>query len=140
MQLLRDGGAIYTYGANSITSHASRFNCTHHNFASLSDAGDHDKRGYYLDCSTSNWDVYDNVIDNCFIPYFAQYHVKHENPHHVRLDRNYSTTPIDARNHATERDVLMRDAFYKEGTIEELFEAYPAAKEICDNAGCNLLG
>ena len=138
MQLLRDGGAIYTYGANSITSHATRFNATHHNYASLSDAGDKDKRGYYLDCSTSNWDVYDNVIDNCFIPYFAQYHVKHENPHHVRLYRNYSTTPISEQNHAPERDVLMTDAFVVEGKIEELFKAYPAAKAICDEAGRRL--
>lgn len=138
MQLLRDGGAIYTYGANSITSHATRFNATHHNYASLEDAGDKDKRGYYLDCSTSNWDVYENVIDNCFIPYFAQYHVKHENPHHVRLDRNYSTTPISELNHAPERDVLMSDCFVCEGSIEDLFKAYPYAKEICDNAGCDL--
>ena len=138
MQLLRDGGAIYTYGANSITSHSLRFNATHHNYASLDDAGDRDKRGYYLDCSTSNWDVYDNVIDNCMIPYFAQYHVKHENPHHVRLERNYSTTPISEQNHAPERDVLMSDAFVVEGSMEELFAVYPKAKEICEGAGCRL--
>lgn len=140
MDVMRDGGAIYTYGANAASSYEERFNSTHHNYVSLDDAGDYNKRGYYLDCGTSNWNVYDNVAVNCILPLFAQFHVKHEYGCHLRLDRTYSTTPIDKGNHAPDRDVIMTDAFVKEGTVEQLFEAYPAAKEICDNAGCNLLG
>lgn len=136
MDVMRDGGAIYTYGANSISSYEERFNCTHHNYVSLSDAGDFNKRGYYLDCGTSNWNVYDNVADNCILPLFAQFHVKHEYGCHLRLDRTYSTTPIDKGNHAPERDVILGDTFVVTDGMEALFEKYPEAKVICDNAGC----
>ncbi len=138
MDVMRDGGAIYTYGANSISSYIRRFNSTHHNYISLDDAGDFNKRGYYLDCGTSNWDVYDNIADNCIFPLFAQFHVKHEYGYHLRLDRTYSTTPIDKGNHAPERDVLLGEVFVEKGGMEALLAKYPEAKAICDGAGCRL--
>ncbi|MBO5652636.1 MAG: right-handed parallel beta-helix repeat-containing protein [Clostridia bacterium] len=136
MDVNRDGGAVYVTGANCTVEHEGRFNSIHHNFAALTHQKDHDRRGYYLDGAASNWDVYDNVMDNSALPLFTQYHVPSQYTHHNRVWNFYSTTAVDAvGNNKPERDTLL--GFYAvESDLETLFEKYPAAKEIYENSGC----
>ena len=136
MDVNRDGGAIYVTGANCLVSYARRFNSIHHNFASLEDQKDHDRRGYYLDGAASNWDVYDNVMDNSALPLFTQYHVPDQYTHHNRVWNFYSTTWVDPEgNHKPHHDTLL--GFYAvEADRETLFAKHPEAKEIYENSGC----
>ena len=138
MDCLRDGAAIYTIGANSVTGYSARFNSVHHNYVSLENSKDHDRRGYYLDGSTTNWEVYDNVVENSLIPLFNQYHVTEQFTHHIRIDRIYSTTPIDIANNAPHRDSILLEYFVETDGIEALCERHPNAKAICEGAGCTL--
>ena len=138
MDVLRDGAAIYTIGANSVTGYSFRFNSVHHNYISLENSKDHDRRGYYFDGSTTSWEVYDNVVDNSLIPLFNQYHVTEQFTHHIRIDRIYSTTPIDLQNNAPHRDSVLLDYFVETDGIEALCERHPNAKAICEGAGCRL--
>ncbi|MBO7170217.1 MAG: right-handed parallel beta-helix repeat-containing protein, partial [Clostridia bacterium] len=85
MDILRDGAAIYVTGATEKNDFSRRFNSIHDNFAYLDDGKDRDRRGYYLDASSSNWDVYDNVIHGCHFPVFTQYHVPSQYTHHNRV-------------------------------------------------------
>ena len=137
MQVLRDGGAIYVCGANATVKYAERFNSIHDNYLSLTDAGDRDRRGIYLDASSSNYDVYNNVIDTSAFPLFTQYHVPSQYTHHNRLHHIYSTDVIEDGNHVPERDTLMSDIFV-EPDFDTLLEKYPHAEEICEQAGCTL--
>ncbi len=135
MDVGRDGGAIYVTGANCRVDYARRFNFIHHNYATLADSGHTDRRGYYLDGAASNWDVYDNVIDNCQLPLFTQYHVPSQYTHHNRVWNFYSTTFVDTvGNHRPFHDTLLENCCV-ENSLEELFEKHPAAKAIADGAG-----
>ncbi|MBO5652995.1 MAG: right-handed parallel beta-helix repeat-containing protein [Clostridia bacterium] len=136
MDVCRDGGAIYVTGANCTVNCADRFNSIHHNAAFLANRGTADRRGYYLDGAASNWDVYDNMIDNCVLPLFTQYHCVGQFTHHNRVWNFYSTTWVDpVGNNQPQRDTLL--GFYGEAdSLEELYEKYPAAKAIADGAGC----
>ena len=138
MDICRDGAAIYVTGANCTVNYAERFNSIHHNFALLEadTAKDYNCRGYYLDGAASNWDVYDNVIDNCILPLFTQYHVPGQFTHHNLVKNFYSTTWVDEEGnnrpcHDTrlENCVFIRD-------FNELLEKHPEAKAIVDGAGC----
>ncbi len=135
MDVCRDGGAIYVTGANCTINCADRFNTIHHNAAYLADRGHTDRRGYYLDGAASNWDVYDNMIDNCALPLFTQYHCPSQFTHHNRVWNFYSTTWVDpVGNNQPQRDTLL--GFYGEAdSLEELFQKYPDAKAIADGAG-----
>ena len=135
MDIGRDGGAIYVTGANCHMDTAKRFNFIHHNYATLADSGHRDRRGYYLDGAASNWDVYDNVIDNCLFPLFTQYHVPSQYTHHNRIWNFYSTTDIEPEgNHRPFHDTLLGH-YGVEDTLETLFAKYPEAKAIADGAG-----
>ena len=96
-----------------------------------------DRRGIYLDASSSNYDVYNNVIKTSRIPLFTQYHVSSQYTHHNRSHHIYATDPIDSQNHVPERDTLMSDIFV-ESDFDTLLEKYPHAAAICDAAGCTL--
>ncbi len=135
MDVCRDGAAIYVTGANCTKDYAPRFNSIHHNAAFLTESGHRDRRGYYLDGSASNWDVYDNVIDNCQLPLFTQYHVPGQYTHHNRLWNIYSTTDIEPQgNHKPNHDTLL--GFWAvEKDLDTLYEKHPHAKEIADGAG-----
>ncbi len=135
MDVCRDGAAIYVTGANCTKDYAVRFNSVHDNIALLTDIGHRDRRGYYFDGSASNWDVYDNVIDNCAMPLFTQYHVPSQYTHHVHTRNFYSTTDIEpSGNHKPNQDNIL--GFYAvEESLDALYEKYPAAKAIADAAG-----
>ena len=137
MQVLRDGGAIYVCGSNASVKYAERFNSIHDNYISLDEPGTRDRRGIYLDASSSNYDVYNNVIETSAFPLFTQYHVPSQYTHHNRSHHIYSTDPIEDGNHVPERDTLMSDIFV-EPDFEKLLEKYPHVAEICDAAGCTL--
>ncbi len=139
MELCRDGAAIYMTGGNAVRSYEKRFNSIHHNYALLSDSGHHDKRGYYLDGGTSHWDMSDNVIHNCLLPLFTQYHVPSQYTYRVRTDGFYSTTPVDMEgNHKPHNDVLLSNCCVETAGIDALLEKYPAARAIAEGAGCDL--
>jgi hypothetical protein len=139
MELCRDGAAIYVTGGNATLSYEKRFNFIHHNYACLSDIGHYDKRGYYLDGGTSHWMVEDNVIDNCALPLFTQYHVPSQYTHHCTTRNLYSTTPVDTEgNDKPHNDVHLIGCHVVEGDIAGLFAAFPEAKAIADGAGCDL--
>lgn len=74
MRVLRDGAAIYVLGANCTDTYTELFNEMHDNYAENPDVGE-TTRGYYLDGSSSNWYVHDNVISGAKYPFFAQFHV-----------------------------------------------------------------
>ncbi len=131
MRKLRDGAAIYVLGANCTVEYTELFNEMHHNFAKNPDQY---HRGYYLDGSSSNWYVHDNVISGALHPLFSQFIVEQEYNHNVKSERIYSTDKINLKNHAPERNVILGEVFEAK-TLEELFEKYPKAKEIEEAAG-----
>ncbi len=66
MRELGDGGGIYVAGPNSSPEDTRIFNTMHHNYVLLSNTTGnglgHMLVGLYFDASTSNWQVYDNVV------------------------------------------------------------------------------
>lgn len=138
MDILRDGAAIYVTGATAKTTFSRRFNAIHDNFAYLDDGKDRDRRGYYLDASSSNWDVYDNVIHGCHFPVFTQYHISSQYTHHNRVHHIYSTTFIEHENHAPWRDTTLHDCFVEYEGLDALLEKHPEAGAIVDGAGACL--
>ncbi|MBO5754956.1 MAG: right-handed parallel beta-helix repeat-containing protein [Clostridia bacterium] len=138
MDICRDGAAIYVTGANCSVSCEERFNSIHHNYALLEaeTAKDYNCRGYYLDGAASNWDVYDNVIDNCILPLFTQYHVPGQYTHHNLVKNFYSTTWVDeVGNNRPFHDTRLENCVVIYD-LNELFEKHPEAKAIADGAGC----
>lgn len=140
MQLLRDGAAIYVLGANCTADHGGQFNFMHDNYAERELFGDASKRGYYMDGSSSNWEVYDNVTSGTRLPIFSQFHCSGQFTHHNYIHDIYTTDPIDHGNHAPWRDTILGDYYYIAEGIDSLFAAYPKAKEIYEASGCDLEG
>lgn len=136
MELLRDGAAIYVLGANCTENYTELFNTMHDNFAEKADYKPDTGHicGYYLDGSSSNWHVYDNVMNGAKYPLYTQFNVRSQWNHNVTCERIYSTTEIDKRNSVPERNVILGETFIKP-TLDELFKAFPKAKEIFDNSG-----
>ena len=138
MDYLRDGAAIYVLGANCHESHGGQFNFMHDNYAERTVIGDNSKRGYYMDGSSSNWEVYDNVTVGCVLPIFSQFHVSSQFTHHNHIHDIYSTHKIDAGNHAPWRDTILGEVFDEISDKDELLATYPEARAIMDAAGCDL--
>ena len=136
MQLLRDGGAIYAVGGNCTVENTRFFNFMHDNFA-YRDSVKRTVRGYYLDGSSSNWHVYDNVVSGAQRPAFSQFIVPEQYTKNNFVENTYTTEPMDAENHCPERNVIF-ERTYTEPTLEALFAKYPKAKSIFEKSGCNL--
>ena len=135
MNVLRDGGAIYVVGSNCTRENTRFFNFMHDNFAYRTSIK-RTVRGYYLDGSSSNWHVYDNVVSGAQRPAFAQFIVEAQYTHNNLVERTYTTEPMDAENHCPGRNTIFRDT-YTEQSIGELFEKYPRAREIFEASGCS---
>ncbi|MBO5652635.1 MAG: hypothetical protein J6S44_00295, partial [Clostridia bacterium] len=114
-----------------------RFNSIHHNFVALEDIAFYDQIGYYLDGAASNWDVYDNVADNCGTALYIQHNINlgPQHTHHNHVTRFYSTTPVAETNHTPARDVYLKECYVETEGLDTLFERYPAAREIYENSG-----
>ena len=95
------------------------------------------RQGYYLDGSSSNWEVHDNVSVGDSLPLFMQFNVPSQYNWHNRAWAIYATKPIDPKNHVEERDVLVGEC-YSAQSKESLFEKYPRAKEIYEASGCRV--
>jgi len=134
MQILNDGGAIYVVGCNCNKEYTKYFNFMHDNFA-YRDAPRRTVRGYYLDGSSTNWHVYENVTTGTHRPMFAQFIVPTEYTWNVRMDHIYTTDFVNPDTHAPERNTILGDVFF-EPSLEELFEKYPKAKKIFERSGC----
>lgn len=134
-QCLYDSGAIYVVGANSNREYTRRFNKMHHNYA-CNPVIRPKSRGYYLDGSSSGWDVFENVSLKAFYPLFVQYNAPLQYTWHNRMDATYSTEKISPENHHPERDTLLGTT-YVASTSEALFEKYPRAKSIMEEAGAH---
>ena len=130
---LYDSAAIYVVGANSNQACARRFNQMHHNY-SCNPAIRPKSRGYYLDGSSSGWNVFENVASKAFYPLFVQFIAPLQYTWHNRMDEIYATEAITQENHHPERDTLLGKT-YVAPTLEELFEKYPKAKRIMEEAG-----
>lgn len=135
MTVLRDGGAIYVVGSNCTRENTRFFNFMHDNFAYRTSVK-RTVRGYYLDGSSSNWHVYDNVVSGAQRPAFAQFIVEDQYTHNNLVENTYTTEPMDAENHCPERNTLFRGT-HTEQSIGELFEKYPRAREIYERSGCS---
>lgn len=136
MQLLRDGGAVYVLGGNCTRDTADRFNFIYGNYAEREMYVDASKRGYYLDGSSSNWEVYDNVSLGSRLPVFAQFHTSDQYTWHNSIHDIYTDYPVDSGNHAPWRDTVLGAWYCVPRGIEALFAAYPKAKEIFEASGC----
>lgn len=134
MQLLRDGGAIYVVGSNCTKEYTRFFNFMHDNFA-YRDSVKRTVRGYYLDGSSSNWHVYDNVVSGAQRPAFAQFIVPEQYAWNNLIENTYTTEEITPENHCPERNTLL-GSIYTEPTLDELFRKYPKAKDIFEKSGC----
>jgi hypothetical protein len=134
MEVLRDGGAIYVVGSNCTVENTRFFNFMHDNFA-YRDNVKRTVRGYYLDGSSSNWHVYDNVVSGAQRPAFAQFIVEAQYTHNNLVENTYTTEPMDEENHCPERNTIFLGT-KTEPTLAELFAKYPRAKEIYENSGC----
>lgn len=108
----------------------------HDNFAEKSDYAPNTGHicGYYLDGSSSNWHLYDNVISGALYPLFAQFHVKSQYNHNVFCERLYTTESVDMGNASIPRNVKLKE-IRTEPTLDELYDKYPEAKAIFDNSG-----
>ena len=137
MQILNDGGAIYVVGSNSRKEYQRQFNFMHDNFA-YRDEPRRTVRGYYLDGSSTNWYVYDNVTSGAQRPLFAQFVVPEQYTWNNLLEDTYTTDKVHIENHAPERNTILGKIFYAD-TLTELFEKYPKAKKIYGNSGCRLV-
>ncbi len=138
MQLMRDGAAIYVLGANCTWDHEGQFNFMHDNYAERELYKDASKRGYYMDGSSTNWEVYNNVILGVRLPIFSQFHVANQYTHHNYIHDIYTDYPIDPGNHAPWRDTIVEDCYYVAEGKDAMLEKYPAARSIRDLSGCNL--
>ena len=136
MQILNDGGAIYMVGSNSRKEYRRYFNFMHDNFA-FRDEPRRTVRGYYLDGSSTNWHIWDNVTSGTQRPVFSQFVVPEQYTWNNLLDDTYTTDEVHAENHAPERNTILGDVFFAP-TLEELYEKYPKAKAIFENSGCRL--
>ena len=135
MQILNDGGAIYVVGSNSRKENRRYFNFMHDNFA-YRDEQRRTVRGYYLDGSSTNWRVYNNVTSGAQRPLFAQFVVPEQYTWNNILENNYSTDQVHIENHAPERNTILGNVFF-EPTRTELFRKYPKAVEIFEISGCH---
>lgn len=136
VQVLKDGAAIYVVGANCLNTYTKYFNFMHHNFA-YRDTIRHKIHGYYLDGSSSNWHVYDNVASGSHRPVFAQFNVPEQYTWNNRIDDIYTTEEIQVENHHPERNTLLGEV-HLAPTLDELFRKYPKVKDIFDKVGCSL--
>ena len=109
----------------------------HDNFARRDEivAGRH---AYYLDGSSSNWEVYDNVTDGAYLPVFSQFNVRDQLTWHNYIHDIYSTKEIDEGNRVAERDMRLGECFVERAGLESLFKKYPKAREIYENSGRKL--
>ncbi|MBE6656615.1 MAG: right-handed parallel beta-helix repeat-containing protein [Ruminococcaceae bacterium] len=142
MDKLRDGGAVYVLGGNCHKDCTDeRFNRMHHNFAYIHELReDSAKYGYYLDESSSNWEVSDSVVINIHrLPIYSQW-FKQSLTYHNTFKNIYSTTPriVMEHSHVPERDVVTENYVLVEEGPEALFEKYPEARAIRDGAGAHL--
>ena len=134
MQILNDGGAIYVVGSNSRKEYRRYFNFIHDNFA-YRDEPRRTVRGYYLDGSSTNWHVYDNVTSGAQRPLFAQFVVPEQYTWNNLLENNYSTDKVHLENHAPERNTILGTVFL-EPTMEALAQKHPKVKDIYEHSGC----
>lgn len=132
MQKTRDGGAIYVLGSSAEASYYEYFNFMHDNYCYLEN-GDGGQRGYYLDESSGNWHVYDNVSLGASVSMFLQ-HVAGTPVRNILAERLYADKYSHPNNHAPGRNVIVQDLFID----TDLFATYPEAKTIADAAGCDL--
>lgn len=139
MKLLRDGGAIYVVGGNCKVEHQELFNTMHDNFAARPQDSEwkNCSRGYYLDGSSSNWHVYNNVICGAIRPLFIQYVVTEQFCHNVLAEQIYSTDRMNPKNLAPERNIITRELF-EVSNLKKMFQEYPVTKEIFEKAGSDL--
>ena len=137
MRMLRDGGAIYVLGGNANQkTKPERFNRMHHNFALLDVlVKEGAKYGYYCDGASSNWDVSESVVINVDgMPIFSQPHPE-ALTYHNHFSNIYSTTTRHPSSHVPERDVVTKDYYLVKEGADALFEKYPEAIKIRENAG-----
>ena len=135
MDVLYDGAAIYVVGANCHRGYSKQINFMHHNFA-LQSKEIRGRHAYYLDGSSSNWEVYENVTHAAELPVFSQFNVPSQYTWHNYIHDIYSTKPIDQKNSVPERDMRLGECFVVTEGLEALFEKYPKAREIYENSGC----
>ncbi len=135
MDVLYDGAAIYVVGANCHKGYTRQINAMHHNFAKRDEivAGRH---AYYLDGSSSNWEVYENVTHGAYLPVFSQFHVPSQYTWHNHIHDIYSTKDIPDGNRVPERDMRVGTCYVVPEGLEDLFKQYPHAREIYENSGC----
>lgn len=138
MTVLRDGAAVYVAGNNSEMANERRFNVMHDNFARRHGVNTA-SRGFYLDASSSNWDVYRNVSIGCHYPLFSQFHVPSQYTWHCHWYENYIDRPVDAGNHAPWRDTILGVTYDDVADDAAMFEKYPEAREIYERSGSSLL-
>ncbi len=136
MQLLNDGAAIYVLGGNVKIEHTDYFNFMHDNYAERAASSNSTRRGYYMDGSSSNWEVYDSVCVGSAMPVFSQFHVKSQYTHNNYIHDIYTTHAVDTGNHAPSRTTILGDTFVVAAGKDALFDKYPKAKEIYEASGC----
>ncbi len=138
MQLMRDGAAIYVLGANCTWDHEEQFNFMHDNYAERELFRDGSKRGYYMDGSSTNWEVYNNVIIGSRLPIFSQFHVAGQYTHHNYIHDIFTDYPIDPGNHAPWRDTIVENCTYVAEGRDYMLEHYDEARSIYELSGCDL--
>ena len=92
-------------------------------------------RGFYLDGSSSNWHVYNNVISGAQRPMFTQFIVDEEFTYNNLVENIYMTEEAEPENHAPERNNIYKNMYFAP-TMEDLCRKYPKVCEIYENSGC----
>ena len=136
MQVLKDGGAIYVVGANCINTYKPHFNSIHDNYMIRSKTDTQNaERGIYLDGSSSNWHVYNNVGSGSAFPIFVQFHVPSQFTYNNLAEHNYWTEKIPAENNVYVRNTILKECYDDASSLSDMFEKYPESKIIAEFSG-----
>lgn len=104
-----DGGSIYVCGANALTTVKDVYNIIHHNYVK-STGFTQTYNGIYLDINSSNWHVYENLVegyDTGHGPVFNQDHMDGQYTYNNTVENNYTTCRMITTTAEPERNILL---------------------------------
>lgn len=108
---LNDGAGLYVCGANAMTTNKDVINRIHDNYIK-STGYTKTYNGIYLDMNSSNYKVYNNVIegfDNVYGPVFNQDHIEDQYTYNNTVCNNFTTVRMITTTATPDRNIKLID-------------------------------
>lgn len=108
---LNDGAGLYVCGANAMTTNKDVINRIHDNFIKSTGYAK-TYNGIYLDMNSSNYKVYNNVIegfDNVYGPVFNQDHIEDQYTYNNTVCNNFTTIRAVTTTATPDRNIKLID-------------------------------